>query len=60
MLGEGSRELGILIAVFLPLDNVFEVQPLPFWIAYGTAVILGGGFFAFGIYLERSRPLEES
>jgi hypothetical protein len=60
MLGEGLREFGILVAVFVPLDNAFEVQPLPFWMAYGVAIVVGGGVFGLGVYLERRRSEEGS
>jgi hypothetical protein len=34
MIGEGFREIGVLVMVFVPIDNMFEPRPWPWYGAF--------------------------
>jgi hypothetical protein len=53
MIGEGLREVGVLVLVFAILDKVIAGNITVWW----TAIALAGGllFFAGGCYIERKR-----
>lgn len=56
MIGEAFREVGVLAAVFIPLDWGFSSEPaLPLWGAVVATVAYGGGFFALGVLIEEAR-----
>jgi hypothetical protein len=53
MIGEGLREVGVLVLVFAILDKVIAGNITVWW----TAIALLGGllFFSGGCYIERKR-----
>ena len=55
MVGEFLREAAVLVAVFIPLDlAISDDHNLTFW--WGVAiVVLPVGFFAAGVWIERTR-----
>jgi hypothetical protein len=55
MIREGLRERGVLIAVFMLIDNLFQAQPWPFLRITGSATLAGGLVFALGVHIERKR-----
>jgi hypothetical protein len=55
MIGEGLRECGILIAVFVPIDSLFQHGLWGGWAVRLFGIVLGIVIFWGGIRLERSR-----
>ena len=55
MIGDALREIGILVAVFLPLDAFFERQ-FTFWTVV-FALLLAGAFMWWGMILEGTDDL---
>ena len=55
MIGEGLRELGILVFMFIPLDYFFSDFALAVGWVWLLTVVLGGGLFLMGVVIERRR-----
>lgn len=56
MIGDALREVGVLAAVFIPLDWAFSSEPvLPLWGVVVATVFYGGGFFVVGMLVEEAR-----
>jgi hypothetical protein len=53
MIGEGLREVGVLILVFAILDKVITGNITLWWTT--TALLSGLLFFTGGCYIERKR-----
>ncbi len=55
MVGEGVRELAVLILVFVPLDYaIADSPPLTAW-GVGAIVTLAIALFVIGVRIERTR-----
>jgi hypothetical protein len=58
MLADGLREFGLLMAVFVPLDGMFQTPPWPLLESAKLALMAGGIPFVAGMALERYRKHE--
>lgn len=54
MIGDGLREIGILIFVFALLDPLISGKITLAWTL--AALGVSGWFFGMGLYVERRRP----
>ena len=55
MIGEGFREVGVLVFVFAILDKLVAGSITGWWTA--TAIAVSIGFFWAGCFIERRRPI---
>jgi phosphate/sulfate permease len=56
MIGEALREVGVLAAVFIPLDHFFaEKQVMPTWMVLPAVAIWGIGLWTVGMLIEEKR-----
>lgn len=57
MIGEALRDVGILAAVFIPLDHLFSdgKEDLPTWIVVIATVTYGGVIWFLGVLIEEHR-----
>lgn len=56
MIGEALREIGVLAAVFIPLDHLFSDKPsLPIWAVVTAMLIYGVGIWLVGMLIEERR-----
>lgn len=56
MIGEALREVGVLAAVFIPLDHLFsDTSAFPLWGVALATVIYGGGLWFVGMKIEETR-----
>jgi hypothetical protein len=54
MISEVLRDIGILVLTFIPLDTVFQKQPVPTYIFWG-GILWGLVFITLGMWLEKHR-----
>jgi phosphate/sulfate permease len=53
MIGEGLREVGVLVFVFVPLDYFLgDNQMIPAWVVLFVTVVVGLGMWLLGFFIE--------
>jgi hypothetical protein len=55
LVGEALREAGVLTAVFVTIDSLFQPRPFPILLFSSIGIAAGGAIFFVGVWFERFR-----